>query len=359
MSTFETKVVRIEVEPHPSADRLEIGRVAGYQFVVGKGQYQTGDLGVYIPEGAILPDAMITEMGLEGKLAGGTYAEDGTRKLNRVKAMRLRGVLSQGLFYSGSGDTVFQPSQEGCDLAADLGITKWEPPIPIEMAGQVEAAPGGSIFRTYTDIENIKSFPTVLHDGEMVRMTEKLHGSCTLVGIINGQRVVSSKGIAARHLCLKESASNVYWRIAQQLELFDKLRDLMDALGSPEMLLFGEVLGVQDLRYGVPQGQLGYRAFDIHLRRHYSGIVEWMPADEFSAYCELVGIPTVPTLYEGPFSRTKMLELTSGQSTLANHLREGVVIRTIPERDDDRIGRVVLKSVSGDYLTRKGGTEME
>ena len=40
----------------------------------------------------------------------------------------------------------------------------------------------------------------------------------------------------------------------------------------------------------------------------------------------------------------------------AAHIREGVVIRPRTERHDDRTGRVILKSVSGDYLTRKGDT---
>ncbi len=41
----------------------------------------------------------------------------------------------------------------------------------------------------------------------------------------------------------------------------------------------------------------------------------------------------------------------------ANHIREGIVMVPAVERRDARIGRVCLKSVSADYLTRKGGTE--
>ncbi|MYG14266.1 MAG: RNA ligase (ATP), partial [Gammaproteobacteria bacterium] len=39
------------------------------------------------------------------------------------------------------------------------------------------------------------------------------------------------------------------------------------------------------------------------------------------------------------------------------HMREGVVVRPVAERESPGLGRVILKSVSGDYLTRKGGTE--
>lgn len=38
-------------------------------------------------------------------------------------------------------------------------------------------------------------------------------------------------------------------------------------------------------------------------------------------------------------------------------MREGIVIRPVLERRHDALGRVQLKSVSDDYLLRKGGTE--
>jgi hypothetical protein len=51
-----------------------------------------------------------------------------------------------------------------------------------------------------------------------------------------------------------------------------------------------------------------------------------------------------------------MYEHTDGRTVVGSgaHLREGVVIVPLAERRDDQIGRVILKSVSGDYLTRKG-----
>jgi hypothetical protein len=41
----------------------------------------------------------------------------------------------------------------------------------------------------------------------------------------------------------------------------------------------------------------------------------------------------------------------------AKHIREGVVVTPVVEREDMRLGRVALKSVSEKYLLRKGGTE--
>ncbi len=53
-----------------------------------------------------------------------------------------------------------------------------------------------------------------------------------------------------------------------------------------------------------------------------------------------------------------LTEQTDGATALGGkHLREGVVVRPATERDSAEFGRVILKSVSGNYLTRKGGTE--
>ncbi len=71
-----------------------------------------------------------------------------------------------------------------------------------------------------------------------------------------------------------------------------------------------------------------------------------------------LGFDTVPVLYRDPFSEAAMREHTDGGTTMdANHIREGIVMVPAVERRDARIGRVCLKSVSADYLTRKGGTE--
>lgn len=78
------------LRPHPVAKKLRVAVCRGHQIVVPD-QYEEGVLGAYLPPDAILPDAMVEEMGLKGKLAG--------PRRNRVQAKELAGVLSDGLFY--------------------------------------------------------------------------------------------------------------------------------------------------------------------------------------------------------------------------------------------------------------------
>lgn len=351
---FGVRAYELVVDSHPNADRLELARIGGYLSIVPKGRYATGDVALYIPEAAIVPMPILRDLGLveivekdgetreKGRLAGS--------KGDRVKAMRLRGVLSQGLVWQPDGvDLVV-----GEDYADEHGIVKWEPPIPPSLSGQVIA--NGKV-RTYTDIENIKKFPDVLIPGEEVVITEKLHGTMSLASVIDGEFVVSSKGLSGRGLVIARDETpegktkNTYWRAFESIGAQDALAEIAAERGASEVSLFGETFGagIQDLRYGRPG--IDFRAFDLRVDGAY------LDREEFIELMDRFGIERVPTLYEGPYSPEVVAEHTDGTSTMADHIREGVVVKPRVERHDDMVGRVVLKSISEDYLTRKGGTE--
>jgi hypothetical protein len=64
-----------------------------------------------------------------------------------------------------------------------------------------------------------------------------------------------------------------------------------------------------------------------------------------------------PVLYRGGFSQSVMNEYTDGNTTLSENPgkfkgREGIVITPTTERRCE-IGRVIFKSISVDYLSRK------
>ena len=243
MATFESRVYALRVEPHPNADRLELAAIGGFRTVVGKGSFVDGDLAAYIPEGAVCPDWLIAELGLEGKLAGSKH--------NRVKAVKLRGALSQGLVYPvRDGMVRGQRVAEGDDVTALLELVKYEPPVPIAMQGEVAPAHGATI---RYDIENFKKYPHELRDGEPVSITEKLHGSwCCLGWHPEHGAVVTSKGMSDKGFRLKLNDANVNnlyvraWRAHESA--FEQARRRLAADGQPFYLL-GEVYGrgVQDL----------------------------------------------------------------------------------------------------------------
>src|SRR4051812_34923701 len=90
MSDFQVRIVRIRnIEPIPGADNIELAVIGDYRSVIQKGQFNKGDIGVYIPEASVLPDWLVEQLGLIGRLAGPDK--------NRVKAIKLRGCVSQGI----------------------------------------------------------------------------------------------------------------------------------------------------------------------------------------------------------------------------------------------------------------------
>ncbi|MCX5244867.1 RNA ligase (ATP) [Streptomyces sp. NBC_00201] len=355
MSTLRVTAEVLTVHEHPNADALELAQVGLYRAVVAKGTYRTGDAALYIPEQSVLPAGLIEELGLTGRLAGGNS--------DRVKAVRLRGELSQGIVCrpKALADVdLARAALDGTDFAERLGITKWVPPIPPTMNGEVESAPD---LLPWVDIENIQRFPDIFSPGEAVVLTEKLHGSaCLLTYLADEGRVhVSSKGFGAKSLALKEDPRNLYWRAVHGHGVAEAATRLAERVGARRVGIFGEVYGagVQDLTYGADgrRTTLGYAVFDVSAE--IDGTVRWLDA------AELLGgeLPLVPRLYEGPYDIGRVLEIASGRETVSGrelHLREGVVIRPAAERYSPVTGgRAIAKAVSAAYLTRKGGTEFE
>jgi RNA ligase (TIGR02306 family) len=384
MATFEAKVYKLAIEPHNNADTLELAVVGDYRSIVRKGQFKTGDLGVYIPEAALVPENVLFQLGLIGKLAG--------PQKNRVKAMKLRGIVSQGLvlqclpdvgertshyvMYTDpeTGVEEFRTVQEGDDVTEFLRITKWEPPIPVHMAGEVANAFG---YTVNYDIENIKKYPDVLVDDEEVVMTEKLHGTWTCLGYNPAYGdIVTSKGMSGQGLVFKfneANANNLYIRSLKSTEQMidigadedtgETLYDVQNVIvrayqffsGMSSFYILGETFGkgVQDLAYGTTEPQ--FRVFDCYVGEPGKG--RYMGYDDLVNFCKAVDVEMVPLVYRGPYSKAKLLEVTNGKETFsgkAMNIREGVVVKPVQERYHPEIRRVQLKSVSDAYLLRGG-----
>jgi len=364
MAQFEVPVLRVDrIEEHPDADALEIAVVRGYGCVTKIGAHRAGDLVAYIPEDAIVPEKLIREMRLwdeaknRGMLAG--------KKGDRVKAIRLRGVVSQGLLYPVDG------REEGENLAEALEIVKYEPEIPIHMQGEVLNLRGRTI---HYDIESIQKFPDLLRDGEEVVFTEKLHGTWVCFGwwpgldhpeLFEGGTIISSKGMSDQGLAFKGNEANqsnlyvmTFARTILEDGRWDRVRAAAEKAGAPVFLL-GEIFGkkVQDLDYG--QRGRAFRVFDIHFGepRSEKRKGRYLGYDEMQERVEEWGLEAVPRLYRGPFSMAVAEEHRDGVTTFpGDHIREGIVIAPAEERECPDLpgNRVKLKYVSPKYLLRRG-----
>ncbi len=386
MSKLVVEVCRVEkIEPHPNAERLAIATVKGWKTCVrfdpdtGSAEFEPGDRCIYFPPDCILPPELANGASDEppGRLGIMQYLnrlpknQDGIQPPGgRVKAARLRGVPSYGVITRIAPELGDDPNWDiGTDVAKFFNVTKWEPPLE-STDGDAEAE--HPRFHRYTDIENIGNYPGVVANVEVV-FTEKIHGKNCRLGLIqeiaeDGTEswlfMAGSHSVRRKEKDTKGRTSE-YWSVLNEnvRNLLEYLRDEF-AIDQPKVsiLIFGEIYGsgVQDMCYGLANGQRGFRAFDIAINGLYL---------DFDVKCELFrkfGIEMVPIVYRGMFSNDVLEAHTAGPTTLCAPEdagkfkgREGLVVVPVKEvlYSEALGGRLIVKALSVDYLARKGGTD--
>ena len=406
MSKFSCPVVRVAaVEEHPNADRLSLVRLEGLEYLCisnkledGSPRYRPGDFVVYIPSASVLPEWLLKEMGFwneetgRGMLAGSVG--------DRVKPLKLRGIFSEGVLFpvnsyrfedglphmtsrpepTGSWNIkwsialdggLLQQVIHGDDVAEYLGITKWEPPIPVAMAGEVASVAEAAL--TY-DFERWESVPDIFAPDEIVVATEKVHGTCCIIQYFPdmdhpemfpdhaGYRsiTVSSKGLGSQGLVFKNNeanANNLYVRTLGTLLADHGLAELLHSMskvdgGAHPVAILGEVFGkgVQDLDYGTTAPT--FRVFDMRIGR------EWLSPDAVAYWAK--DLPRVPVLYTGPFDRAAIETVRDGTTTVGGtNVREGVVVRSMIPSEHPLHGRRIAKFISPAYSLRKNKDQTE
>jgi RNA ligase (TIGR02306 family) len=395
-----------KVERHPNADTLDLIHVEGWQCVSkrrddGSSVYQAGDRVVFFPPDTVMDENLADALGVKQYLAEKTDST-GNRVLV-VKYVRLRGEMSFGVIaHTGKWRLPSSLDRVGQDVAAYFKVVKYEPPLRNIGGGKglksTPAVPELAGFPQYGGIENARNFKNVFRDGEEVVVTEKLHGTNSRVGIVNGEWVAGSnhrrrrsplawtprvkverkrgwaeligafrnlgeslKGLAQRFRDWRRKRPGVasddnatYWYPLHVKGVQELLAHLYEKAGKgSSVTLYGEIVGeqVQKLHYGYRGPELGYFAFDIKVNGKFLDHAEFMEAlGEF-------GVDNPPVLYQGPFKPKEIAAVRDGK-TLVNrgpNIREGVVVKPAVNRHDPKLGRVVLKYVSDDYLelTRK------
>lgn len=359
-----------EVKPHPNADRLDVIQVLGYQVVTGKDNFQVGDLVAYFPPDLLLPPKQAEALGVAGYLKHAIFPGDIEKTPCRVGATRLRGIPSHGFCALAVHQAMFDPAfpvgseitewdmQIGMDVTDLYGAHKYVAPM---RRGAGDAEYSLPAFHKYTNIENIQRYPTAFTDGQPVVITEKIHGTNCRLGLVrdnSGEFIFC----AGSHKVRRKEGSGLYWEFMDEnmMNMLSFLSDSEDCNGPPchDVVVFGEIFGpgIQDMQYGRPEH--AFRVFDISVDGQYMDYGGMVTA------CDAHGLLTVPMLSAGGFSMELVQAQTYGPSTFDGITakfkdREGCVVRpTIESHSDILGGRLVLKSVSADYLDRKGGTDV-
>lgn len=408
MADLIVRVVTIdEIKTHPNADRLDLAVVGGWQCVVGRDNWHTGDKCVYFPPDCMLPEERCQEFEIENYVS----RSDRFPGMGRIRCARLRGETSFGLVVS-VDPAMPTDLYENC--AEWYGAQKYEPLMRTQvvgrkMYGHVDnpetiicsqcipgdqrdyneiqkrerrgltctvcgytppiasyAAPEHAGFPKYTDIQNLRHFPDIFEDGEVIVATEKIHGANCRIGVVKTGTLPLTgfpiyEEMSGSHNVRRADPgensdhpdqahrSDTYWFPWT----IPGVRNFITAEAQKHnsVVVYGEVYGpgIQTLSYGLDG--LGFAAFDIKIDGKY------LPYPEFTATCEENNIPIVPLLDVFSWNSLGMnhcRKLAKGQTMLgADHIREGIVLKPTVERMDPKIGRVALKLVSDEYLLSK------
>ncbi len=350
MSELRIEAVRLdEVLPHPNADRLDLLRFGANTVCDERGKYKAGDIVAHFPPDMLIPNPLAKQLGVEPYLKDAVYPGDAYKSKCRVAAIRLRGCPSFGFVFPTRW--AYTP---GDDLTERFHGVKFEPPEPTWYTTGLHAK-GDPRFHCYTEIENYRNskYREAIPVDTPVRVTEKIHGTNSRVGIIDGEFMCGSHKCNMKELD-KNGNPSVYWQ-----PLTSDMKDMLYCLaeGGKNVIAFGEIFGskVQCMDYGIV-GRGGYRLFDISVNGLY---LSW---EEVEYYAKRFCIPTVPLLYKGPFSPAVVDQFVDGPTTVANFEqiqakfkgREGIVITPLVEQFSPALGgRMILKAVSVDYLQNR------
>lgn len=177
MASIQRIVALTEI---PGADRIEVAQVLGWQVVVNKGLYKVNDLVVYAEIDSWIPNSVapfLTKEGYEPKEYNGVKGE-------RLRTVKLKKQISQGLILPITVLDRPWDAEEGDDVSEALGIQKWEQPEK-EQHGSNIGSTGRSFpsFLRKTDQERIQNYSNIIEkelDTEFEITIKKDGSSCTV-----------------------------------------------------------------------------------------------------------------------------------------------------------------------------------
>ena len=341
------------ITPIEGADNIVLATMEnlGWQCVIKKDEFKIGDLIIYCEIDSVLPDKP---------------EYDFLRSRNfRIRTIKLRGVLSQGLILP-IESTLGSPHvyNVGDDVTDDLGIViyltpaerediaKAERQIKIEKNRLKKFMMRYSWFRKWflsrsqrsgfpywiskTDEQRVQSLHwTTFYNqfsDKTIYISEKVDGcSGTFTGQLIAKYPIFGKLspkkykfiVASRNLTTNDKTS-IYWKVAEKYNLEKILKE------NPNLTIQGECCDtkIQGNKYGFTD----VRFFVFNIINHRTGYQ--FDSKEMWEFCGRYNLQMVPLLELSKLSDIgatvdDFLNYASKNSTLANVPREGVVIRCI------------------------------
>lgn len=335
MSEYEARVVRLkDFKKHPdeNIENLLLIKVFEYTVVINKNDWKEGDLAIYIEPDTIVNTSHPLFAFLDRKGTGGK---------KRVTIRKFQNVISYGLLVPlpmslRLGDI------EGKNLWNILELERWQPAEQGKNTSAIKNPPGLVLFKY--DVENFMKCPTdVFEDGEMVWVSEKIHGENNKI-----YKCPKTKEIycGSRSEWKKKDNNCTYWKAYLK---YPQIQDFINE--HPGHVLWGECYGkVKGFDYGTNK-QISFAGFDIWFDNHFLDISE---AWRLKLIYDLPWVPIIDHEYTIKHNNLEeLIKMAEGQ-TLVNdgkHIREGIVIKGLKEKWT-KAGRNQLKIVGQGYFNK-------
>ena len=320
-----------EIKDIDGAEFIEAARVDGWWVVAKKGEFPVDSLAVYMEVDSFVPTEIapfLTRDGHEPKEFEGVKGE-------RLRTVKLRGQLSQGLLLPISILPTTTVIEVGNDVTDTLGIIKWERPISPQLYGQAKG--NFPSFLRKTDQERVQNIGRTLESyiNETFEVTIKLDGSsCTIFS--NGEE----DGVCSRNLELKRDENNAFWKIALEYDIHKKIRAYGKNLAVQGELIAPNIQGNYE-KVNKPEFYV-FDVFDIDKQ-------EYMLPDERQEFCKILNIPHIPIIdksYEMIDNVDMLLDMAEGNGMNVGVKREGLVFK-------HNNSEFSFKAISNSYLLKE------
>lgn len=372
MAFFGVTIEKIKsIQPLQNADKLELATLQDldFQFIVGKGEWKEGDCCLYFPIDAIIPTDLQKKLGVEGKLGGG--------QRNRVKTIKLRGSISQGII--GSVDLVkglklpknkekasekittflkvekYDPEEVKESIKGNWFVKKflkWKFFIKKLLLSKQDSRPTKP--SEVYDIESCERYKEILNtyfSTNPVVVTEKMEGSC-----IEGEVYLHKGKVKTRvnsHRNKGKAQDTHFYIAAKKCGLITFAEQLFKIYHKP-VIVYGELCGpkIQGNIYKLTDFEIF--VFDIKLDNSF------VSYDEFKAMLLFMPktLKVAPVLHVGMLQTwlndKSVKEMSDGKSAVNSSTnREGVVIKLQIEQKIPSLGRSILKQRGPIYLSKE------
>lgn len=285
--------------------------------VVRKGDFEVGDLCNVFLQDALIPDDLKNSL---------PFLESSKW---RVRMAKFRGAPSECVITK-----PFITGVVGVGISDELGVTKYEKPVPAQLAGVMKGA--FPSFIPKTDEVNFQSAPKLVDAvrGKLVYITMKYDGSSGTV-----YKYRDEFGVCSRNLELVRNEKNSFWRLVEEWGLEETLPEGF----AVQFELYGEGVQKNPLKAKGVNGAI-FNLFNIQHQKFES-------YDELKRVCvDVLDVPMVSVLAEnhrmpqvitGDYLR-KLAEVRYPLGGWA----EGIVIRPMEEEVLVREGRVSFKVIN-------------